>query len=163
MSDETPAAPSVIRLATPADISVIEELDRMSSSPTRNIHRDMEKYFGSVDPSTHERTLIFLAQVGERVAGKAELLLPPADADTPVETAPSPRVGYVRRVIVAPEYRKLGLARRLMLHIIDYARRDLALTAIDLHVWEQNIPAIRLYESLGFEVQHRELYFRLVL
>lgn len=165
MSDETPAASPVIRLATPEDISIIDELDRMSSSPTRAIHREVEKYFGSVDPSTHERTLIFLAQVGERVAGKAELLLAPIPIfeDSHEEVLASPNVGYVKRVIVAPDYRKLGLARQLMLHIIEYGRRELALTAIDLHVWEQNIPAIRLYESLGFEVQHRELYFRLVL
>ena len=161
MSDETPTASSVIRLATPEDVQIIEDLDRLSSSPTRTIHREMEKYFGSVDPSTHERTLIFLAQVGERVAGKAELLLAPADRLAADVAAP--RVGYVKRVIVAPDYRKLGLARQLMQHIIEYGRHELALTAIDLHVWEQNIPAIRLYESLGFEVQHRELYFRLTL
>ena len=161
MSDETPPESPLIRLATPADVAIIGELDRMSSSPTRNIHREMEKYFGSVDPSTHECTLIFLAQVGERVAGKAELLLAPAGADVDAETMASYRVGYVKRVIVSPDYRKLGLARQLMQHIIDYARHELALTALDLHVWEQNIPAIRLYESLGFEVQHRELYFRL--
>ncbi len=161
MSDETPTAPSVIRLATPADVGIIDELDRMSSSPTRNIPREMEKYFGSVDPSTHERTLIFLAEVGGQVAAKAEMMLAPASTES--EAVGSPRVGYVKRVIVAPEYRKLGLARQLMQHIIQYARTELALTAIDLHVWEQNIPAIRLYESLGFVVQHRELYFHLNL
>lgn len=161
MIDETPTTPSVIRLATPEDTGIIEELDRMSSSPTRTIHREMEKYFGSVDPSTHERTLIFLASVGENVAAKAELMLAPASVYE--ESPASPRVGYVKRVIVAPEYRKLGLARQLMQHIIGCARTELDLTAIDLHVWEQNIPAIRLYESLGFEMQHRELYFHLVL
>ena len=161
MIDETPTAPSVIRLATPEDTGIIDELDRMSTSPTRTIHRAMEKYFGSVDPSTHERTLIFLASVGEHVAAKAELMLAPASVYD--ENPTSPRVGYVKRVIVAPEYRKLGLARQLMQHIISFARTELALTAIDLHVWEENVPAIRLYESLGFEVQHRELYFHLVL
>src|SRR5579859_8114734 len=161
MSDETPAAPPVIRLATPEDLSIIDELDRMSSSPTRAIHREVEKYFGSVDPSTHERTLIFLASVGEHVAAKAELMLAPASVYA--ENPASPRVGYVKRVIVAPEYRKLGLARQLMQHIIRFARTELALTAIDLHVWEENVPAIRLYESLGFEMQHRELYFHLEL
>ncbi len=161
MIDETPTMPSVIRLATHEDIHIIEELDCMSSSPTRNIHREVEKYFGSVDPSTHERTLIFLAQVGEHVAAKAELMLAPASNYE--ENSALPRVGYVKRVIVAPEYRKMGLARQLMLHIIDYARTELSLTALDLHVWEKNTPAIRLYESLGFEMQHRELYFHLAL
>ena len=161
MIDETPTEPSVIRLATPEDTGIIDELDRMSSSPTRTIHREMEKYFGSVNPSTHERTLIFLASVGENVAAKAELMLAPASVYG--ENPASSHVGYVKRVIVAPEYRKLGLARQLMQHIIQYARTELSLTAIDLHVWEENVPAIRLYESLGFEVQHRELYFHLVL
>ena len=61
MIDE-PTTPLVIRLATPEDIGTIEQLDSFSTSPTRNIPRAMEKYFGSVDPSTHERTLIFLAE-----------------------------------------------------------------------------------------------------
>ena len=161
MSDEMPTEPSVIRLAMPEDSDIIDELDRLSTSPTRNIHREMEKYFGSVDPSTHERTLIFLAQIGEHVAAKAELMVAPVSHSE--ETSALPRVGYVKRVIVVPEYRKLGLARQLMQHIIEYARGELALTAIDLHVWEGNLPAIRLYESLGFEAQHRELYFHLDL
>jgi ribosomal protein S18 acetylase RimI-like enzyme len=158
--DEAPSPP-LIRLAEPADIPLIEALDRLSNSPTRDIHRDMEKYFGSVDPSTHERTLIFLVQLDTSIAGKAELMVPslPAEFDDRREA----RVGYVKRVIVDPRYRKLGLARLLMQHIILYARQDLRLTAIDLHVWDGNVPAIRLYETLGFELQHRELYFRLPL
>lgn len=155
MLDEKSTTPSVIRIATPEDLAVIEELDRLSTSPTRAIHREIEKYFGSVDPSTHDRTVIFLAQIGEVVVGKAELMLPPPGSES--------RVGYVKRVIVRPEQRKLGIARALMQHIIACSQSEYHLTAIDLHVWEQNTPAIRLYEALGFELQHRELYFRRVL
>ena len=155
MLDEPSTAPSVIRLATPDDLEIINQLDQLSTSPLRNIPRDIEKYFGSVDPTTHEQTLIFLVQVGEHVAGKAELMVPLADI--------LPGIGYVKRVIISPAYRKMGLARQLMQHIITYAQTELHLAAIDLHVWEQNLPAIRLYETLGFELQHRELYFRLPL
>lgn len=171
-SDDASLAPAggypqpFIRLATPQDIQAIEELDRLSTSPTRAIHRDMEKYFGSVDPTTHERNFVFLAEVGEQVAGKAELMTPPlltADELAYQDGSAYARVGYVRRVIVDPGFRKLGLARALMLHVIAYARSELQLTTIDLHVWEGNLPAIRLYESLGFQLQHRELYFRLGL
>ena len=155
MLDEPSTAPSVIRLATPDDIEIINQLDQMSTSPLRNIPHDMEKYFGSVDPTTHEQTLIFLVQVGAHVAGKAELMVSSADI--------LPGIGYVKRVIISPTYRKMGLARQLMQHIITYAQSELHLAAIDLHVWEQNLSAIRLYETLGFELQHRELYFRLPL
>jgi ribosomal protein S18 acetylase RimI-like enzyme len=160
MVDEMPTAPLVIRLATREDIAQIELLDSFSSSPTRNIHREVEKYFGSVEPSIHEQTVVFLAEVGGRVAAKAELMLPPVEAiHDPTEKA----VGYVKRVIVHPNFRRQGLSRLLMEHIIAYARTEQHLGAIDLHVWEQNIPAIKLYESLGFQVQHRELYFHLSL
>ncbi len=160
MRDEQSTSHPVIRLATPDDIVQIEELDSLSTSPTRNIHREMEKYFGSVDPTTHERTLIFLSIMDGEVAGKAELMLPPqSDHGEGWQGA----VGYIKRVIVHPEFRQLGLARGLMKHIIEFAHTELRLSALDLHVWEMNLPAIRLYESLGFEVQHRELYFRLPL
>jgi ribosomal protein S18 acetylase RimI-like enzyme len=161
MTDELPTTPLVIRLATPQDIPTIDMLDSYSTSPTRDIHRAMQQYFGSVDPSTHEQTLIFLAEIDGHAAGKAELMIPPAQDD---KSAIKPAmIGYVKRVVVHPQYRKLGLAHRLMQHIIDYARTTLQLKAIDLHVWDQNVAAIRLYEALGFELQHRELYFRLSL
>jgi ribosomal protein S18 acetylase RimI-like enzyme len=155
MIEKKPTTELVIRLAVPRDIPEIERLDSFSTSPTRDIHRDIEKYFGSVDPSTHERTIIFLAEVGGAAAGKAELMVPPPGT--------VPAIGYVKRVVVHPDFRGRGLARQLMQHIIDFAHNEQKLDAIDLHVWEDNLPAIRLYEALGFELRHRELYYRLEL
>ena len=159
MIDELPTTPLAIRLATPEDITLIEELDTFSTSPTRNISREMQKYFGSVDPSTHERTLIFLVEVQGVVAAKAELMIAPSVPQSHVSSA----IGYVKRCVVHPDYRGRSLSRKLMEHVITYARNELGLDALDLHVWESNVPAIRLYESLGFQLQHRELYFRLPL
>ena len=150
-----PDAKPLFRFATPNDIALITYLDSFSSSPTRDIHREIEKYFGSVDPSTHERTLIFLAEVAQKTVAKAELMLPPQEV--------SGMTGYIRRVVVLPDYRQAGLARQLIQHLITYARDELHLATLDLHVWEENRPAIRLYETLGFQLQHRELYFRLSL
>lgn len=153
--DSTPIAAPTFRFATAADIALIDELDSFSSSPTRDIPREMEKYFGSVDPSTHERTLIFLAEVAGKPVAKAELMLS--------SQATTNAVGYIKRVIVRPDFRAHGLARQLLRHIVTYAHEELRLVSLDLHVWEENQPAIHLYESLGFELQHRELYFRLSL
>lgn len=155
MVDEMPTAPLVIRIATPEDIPNIDYLDSFSTSPTRRIHREIEKYFGSIDPSTHEHTVIFMAEVNDTVAGKAELMLPPREAAF--------TVGYIKRVVVHPLFRKQGIAKQLMLHIIDLARNQYRLDALDLHVWENNSSAINLYENLGFELKHRELYYRLPL
>jgi ribosomal protein S18 acetylase RimI-like enzyme len=155
MSDDLPVGSLLIRIATEADIAAIEELDNFSTSPTRNLRREIQEYFGSVDPSTHVETLIFLAEVAGRVAAKAELMVPPTEYPS--------GTGYIKRVVVHPDYRRHGLARSLMEHIIIYARTERELKALDLHVWEGNIPAIKLYEALGFELQHRELYLRLHL
>lgn len=160
MLDELPTVSLVIRLATPEDIPAIELLDSFSTSPTRHIHRAIEQYFGSVDPSVHEQTLIFLAEIDGTAAAKAELMLPPRNLE---QNASTQAIGYIKRVVVHPQYRKLGLARQLMQYIITYAHTEQHLEALDLHVWENNLPAIRLYEALGFELQHRELYFRLSL
>jgi len=142
----------VIRLATPDDVEQIEYLDSLSSSPTRDIHRDMQKYFGSVDPSTHERTLIFLLEIQGRIAGKAELMIPAQETLN--------GVGYIKRVIVHPDFRGRGLAKSLLTHILAFARTEQKLQAVDLHVWEKNVSAVKLYELMGFELQHRELYYR---
>jgi ribosomal protein S18 acetylase RimI-like enzyme len=155
MLDELSTAPLILRLATTEDIEQIERLDGFSTSPTRHIHRDMEKYFGSVDPSTHERTLIFLAEVNGILVAKAELMLPAKEIYN--------AIGYVKRVIVHPDFRNRGLAKQLMQRIIIFANSEQHLEAIDLHVWEGNHPAIRLYEDLGFQLQHQELYYRLPL
>ena len=145
----------VTRIATPDDLAHIERLDGLSSSPTRDIHRDMEKYFGPIDPTTHERTLIFLGILSSVVVAKAELMLPA------IETVHA--VGYIKRVVVDPAYRKQGLARQLMQHVIAFAQTEQHLAALDLHTWEQNTSAIHLYETLGFTLHHRELYFRMTL
>jgi ribosomal protein S18 acetylase RimI-like enzyme len=151
---EKPSMPSlVIRLATPEDIDTINALDSFSNSPTRDIHRDVEKYFGSVDPSIHEHTFIFLAEIDGTAAAKAELMLP---ASGTLHTT-----GYIKRVVTHPDYRGRGLARKLLQHIIQFARTTHQAEAIDLHVWEGNRAAIALYEDLGFQIQHRELYYRL--
>ena len=155
MSDQQPTPTFSIRLATSEDIGQVNSLDGFSKSPTRDIHRDLDKYFGSVDPSTHENTLIFLLEIEGTAVGKAELMLPPQDI--------SNTIGYIKRVVIHPSFQGKGLAYQLLSHIIIYAHNEHKLAALDLHVWEQNHPAIRLYEMLGFELQHRELYYRLKL
>ncbi len=137
MVDQPPTTALVIRIATLEDIAQIEYLDGFSTSPTRDIHRDMEKYFGSIDPSTHEHTFIFLAEIGGTTAAKAELMLPPP------ETAKA--IGYMKRVVVHPNFRGQGLSQQLMQHIINFAHTKQKLDGIDLHVWEGNLPAIHLY------------------
>ncbi len=51
---------------------------------------------------------------------------------------------------IDPVLQGRGVGRKLLSHIIDWAR-DNGLAWIDLGVFSENAPAIRLYESLGFQ------------
>jgi ribosomal protein S18 acetylase RimI-like enzyme len=68
--------------------------------------------------------------------GQARAPLPPDEA-------------HVRSLSVAPSARRRGVARALMVRCIEYARTN-GKTIVTLNTGEENVPAQRLYESLGF-------------
>jgi ribosomal protein S18 acetylase RimI-like enzyme len=151
-----------IRMARPDDAAAIDWLDSFGASPQRDVHRLIVQYFGSVDPTFHERTVIYLAELAHRAPadlpfraiGKVELLLAPAKEQSDI--------GYIKRVVVHPAWRGQGIARAILAHV----REDAAvqgLRHLDLHVAEDNASAIALYDSLGFTERHREIYMRLTL
>src|SRR5258708_35196144 len=114
MSDQQQPTPAlVIRLATPEDIEQIDYLDSFGTSPTREIHRDLDKYFGSVDPSTHEHTLIFLLEIDGSPVGKAQLMLPPQ--------ATSKALGYLKPIVDHPNSPGKQFTHNFLTHIIPSA------------------------------------------
>ncbi|MDD3254086.1 MAG: ribosomal protein S18-alanine N-acetyltransferase [Lachnospiraceae bacterium] len=68
--------------------------------------------------------------------------------------------GEVQRIAVLPAFRGLGLARKMMEAMVDFARQQQAL-AISLEVRESNAIARKLYESCGFLAEAvRKGYYR---
>ncbi|NDD66025.1 MAG: ribosomal-protein-alanine N-acetyltransferase [Acidobacteria bacterium] len=63
-------------------------------------------------------------------------------------------VGHITAIGVAPEYRRQGLARILLKHI-EQIFRERQINTIRLEVRVENIPAISLYEELGYTVVQR--------
>ena len=57
--------------------------------------------------------------------------------------------GEITNVVVDENFRRRGIARRLLTELMDEGRR-LGVTAFTLEVRAGNAPAINLYESLGF-------------
>jgi RimJ/RimL family protein N-acetyltransferase len=83
--------------------------------------------------------------------------LPPDEA-TPIARVdlvrvgdPADAAGRVSRVLIAPSHRGRGHSRPILTAIIDHARAT-GLKVLELHVFKDNIPAIRTYEHLGFTV-----------
>ncbi len=58
--------------------------------------------------------------------------------------------GHVTNVAVHPDYRRLGIGRRLVETVLEDGRSK-GLTAFTLEVRVSNEPAKKLYEGLGFE------------
>ena len=49
------------------------------------------------------------------------------------------------------DYRKKGLSTKLIPLALEWAKKESPLEYIDLRVFDNNLPAIKIYESLGFE------------
>ena len=64
--------------------------------------------------------------------------------------------GHLWGMYVAPVARNRGVARELVQSALDFARDVPGLSKVNLHVDAANVPAIALYESLGFVVWGRE-------
>jgi ribosomal protein S18 acetylase RimI-like enzyme len=63
-------------------------------------------------------------------------------------------VGHIPQLCIAEPYRRQGLGPRLMRHCTRYLARN-GFAAITLTVTESNLPAVKLYENLGFFVRQR--------
>lgn len=59
--------------------------------------------------------------------------------------------GEITNVAVSQAYRGLGISKMMMLRLMAEGKRS-GIEAFTLEVRKSNIPAIRLYESLGFEI-----------
>ncbi|MBE6704208.1 MAG: ribosomal-protein-alanine N-acetyltransferase [Ruminococcaceae bacterium] len=69
-------------------------------------------------------------------------------------------VGNINNVGVLPQFRRCGIGKRLMNELCSYCKNN-SITLLTLEVRESNLPAIGLYESLGFEnVGVRKNYYK---
>ncbi|MEE1330493.1 MAG: ribosomal protein S18-alanine N-acetyltransferase [Acutalibacteraceae bacterium] len=66
--------------------------------------------------------------------------------------------GYITNVAVFPQYRNKGTATALIERVFEFAR-DSRLAFVSLEVRASNIPAITLYEKLGFKTEGRRRDF----
>jgi len=140
----------LIRPATLADIAHVLRHRRM-------MFRDMggatdaeldavivtaEKFLRDAIPSGMYRGWLAVAADGRIAAGAGITILPwpgsPRD--------PAPRRGWIQNVYTEPEFRRRGLARRLMEALVEWCRAD-GFYAITLHASPEGR---HLYESMGF-------------
>jgi len=93
---------------------------------------------------------VLVARADERLIGFAVgriTLLPPFFAQR--------RRGFIQDVFTHPDYRRRGIARRLVEALLDWLREQ-EVPSVELTVASNNAEAIRLWERLGFHpyMQH---------
>ena len=62
---------------------------------------------------------------------------------------------YLERLVISPEFRRQGMARRLLAATEDFAR-DAGKRTVGLHVSGNNLPALRLYGKEGYKEVSRQ-------
>jgi GNAT superfamily N-acetyltransferase len=95
---------------------------------------------------------VFTRNLGfPRAVWASTLLSYPRYSSTPSEA-------YIERLVVAPDFRRQGMARRLISAAEDFAR-DAGKKSVGLHVSANNLPALRLYEDEGYaEISRQRSY-----
>lgn len=96
-----------------------------------------------------EGTCFFALMDGAHIVGCASLC---------VFYSPTGRKAHVEDVVVLSSYRGQQLGRRLMEHLIDYARTELKEVDIYLTSRPQRVAANELYQSLGFRRKETNVY-----
>ncbi len=86
---------------------------------------------------------LFVLRIGGEVTGMANALIT-------VSTAEGGRVLLLEDVIVRREHRGGGLGRRLVEHVLDWAREQ-GITRVTLLADRDNRSALDFYRKLGFE------------
>ena len=69
--------------------------------------------------------------------------------------SPTSSEAYIERLVVSPDFRRQGMARRLLSAAEDLAR-DAGKQTVGLHVGGNNLAACRLYEGEGYQEVSRQ-------
>jgi ribosomal protein S18 acetylase RimI-like enzyme len=92
-----------------------------------------------------EPVKLLVAEIGGRVVGTTII-------------NPREKSGYISSVMVHPDFRRKGIATRLMTSALDYIRKKKKARAV-LHVDSTNASAISIYVKLEFKAFERSTYF----
>ena len=148
----------VIESGTTADIDELEKLyddlnDYLSATTNypgwiKGIYPIREDAVAGIENNT-----LFVVRHDGKIAGSIILDHHPDEAYNNVKwkiEADYSRIFVIRTFVVHPSFLKMGIGRALMNYSFELAQQS-GIKSIRLDVYENNLPAISLYEKCGFE------------
>lgn len=148
----------VIESGTTADIDELEKLyddlnDYLSATTNypgwiKGIYPIREDAVAGIENNT-----LFVVRHDGKIAGSIILDHHPDEAYNNVRwkiEAEYSRIFVIRTFVVHPSFLKMGIGRALMNYSFELAQQS-GIKSIRLDVYENNLPAISLYEKCGFE------------
>jgi L-phenylalanine/L-methionine N-acetyltransferase len=136
----------VIRALEPSDVEALHEIfscPRVSANTLQVPWRPLESTrarFGHYERDRH----VLVALIDGRVIGNIGLEI--------VQTLRRRDVGQIG-MSVHDDFQGRGVGTAMMAAILDLADNWLGLRRIELDVWTDNVPAIRLYQKFGFVIE----------
>jgi GNAT superfamily N-acetyltransferase len=137
-----------IGFATPDDLPQLADLLAELFTLESDFQPERDKQLRGLRLILDEPALgrLFVLRIAGKVAGMANALIT-------VSTAEGGRVLLLEDVIVSREHRGGGFGRRLVEHVLDWARSQ-GMTRVTLLADRDNQPALDFYGRLGFEPSH---------
>ena len=136
---------ATVDFATPADLEAMADLLAELFTLESDFQPVREKQLRGLrlileNPSIGQ---LFVLRIDDEVAGMANALIT-------ISTAEGCPVLLLEDVIVKARFRGLKLGRRLVEHILNWARAN-GMPRVTLLADKDNLPALAFYEYLGFE------------
>jgi len=151
--------PFAVRPADPGDATALVELARAVGSEPEGWLVTTSEWRSVAD---ERRYLKALRRYPDAAVYVAETPAGELVARLSLARDPHPGSSHVADlgVMVAKDYRRLGIGAALLEQAVDWARRN-RVEKLELHVFPHNEAAIRLYERLGFEREgYRRRHYR---
>lgn len=156
----------VIRSATDTDIAILTELrayllDGTSAIYSSRTPEDSARWRAAyrswltttLQSNDHLKVLAAEHRESGQVIGCATGII---DLRAPTAANPNGRSGWVQSVVIAPQWRAMGVAGQLMQSLLRwFANREVSTVAL-----QTTDSATRLYESLGFQPSDERLLIR---
>lgn len=143
----------MIRKAHPSDSETIARFQLAMAKETENMILDPDTVFRGVKSIFDNPAKGFYLVAAENDEVIACLMITLEWSDWRART-----IWWIQSLYVKPEWRKQGIYRNMYNHLKELIKNDDSVGGIRLYVDKSNIPAQKVYEALGMDGNHYQLY-----